>query len=346
MKLQFLDASTVHETRTKARIPESRVAAASRGCIVLCQGRRGRRLSCGLAPRVRRQEDFALGLRRQLDHRPRRAWRRSASAPVCTSVRPVSADCTTSCTRSWTTPSTRRWPDHADTIEVTMLADGGVRVIDNGRGIPVGIVTRRRSAGRRGRADRRCTRAASSTASATRSPAVCTASASPSSTRCRPGSTSRSARDGYLLDAGLRRWRGPPRRWSRARRPTRPAPRSPSGPTRDIFETTDVLLRDALRRFQEMAFLNKGLTITAHGRAARLTWTRTASRTSVRIVLLRGRHRRLRQLPQRRKRSRSHPSVIDFERGRRRASRSRSRCSGTAPTPSRCYTFANTINTR
>src|ERR671927_1099957 len=27
---------------------------------------------------------------------------------------------------------------YADTIEVTLLADGGVRVIDNGRGIPVG----------------------------------------------------------------------------------------------------------------------------------------------------------------------------------------------------------------
>ena len=38
---------------------------------------------------------------------------------------------------------------HADTIEVTLLADGGVRVVDNGRGIPVGIVPAR--AGRRSR---------------------------------------------------------------------------------------------------------------------------------------------------------------------------------------------------
>ncbi len=29
---------------------------------------------------------------------------------------------------------------HADTIDVTILADGGVRVVDNGRGIPVGMV--------------------------------------------------------------------------------------------------------------------------------------------------------------------------------------------------------------
>src|SRR5689334_17709272 len=29
---------------------------------------------------------------------------------------------------------------HADTIDITILADGGVRVVDNGRGIPVGIV--------------------------------------------------------------------------------------------------------------------------------------------------------------------------------------------------------------
>ena len=39
-----------------------------------------------------------------------RGSRRSASAPACTSARPVSAACTTSSTRSSTTPSTRRWP--------------------------------------------------------------------------------------------------------------------------------------------------------------------------------------------------------------------------------------------
>ena len=31
----------------------------------------------------------------------------------------------------------RRWPATADQIDVTLLADGGVRVADNGRGIPV-----------------------------------------------------------------------------------------------------------------------------------------------------------------------------------------------------------------
>ena len=40
-----------------------------------------------------------------------------------------------------------------------------------------------------------------------------------------------------------------------------PAARSRSGPTRDIFETTDYNLETIRRRLQEMAFLNKGLTI-------------------------------------------------------------------------------------
>ena len=58
-------------------------------------------------------------------------------------------------------------------------------------------------------------------------------------------------------------------RWPRARRPTRPAPRSPSGPTSTIFETTEWSFETLSRRFQEMAFLNKGLTIILDRRAAR-----------------------------------------------------------------------------
>ena len=37
------------------------------------------------------------------------------------------------------TPSTRRWPAIADTVEVTLDADGAVTVSDNGRGIPTDI---------------------------------------------------------------------------------------------------------------------------------------------------------------------------------------------------------------
>ncbi|CUQ18965.1 Uncharacterised protein [Flavonifractor plautii] len=39
-----------------------------------------------------------------------RAWRPSASAPACISAPRRRAACTTWCTRSWTTPSTRPWP--------------------------------------------------------------------------------------------------------------------------------------------------------------------------------------------------------------------------------------------
>ena len=57
----------------------------------------------------------------------------------CTSVPPVLVVCTTWSTRSWTTRWMRPSPGTADLIDVTILPDGGVRVIDNGRGIPVDL---------------------------------------------------------------------------------------------------------------------------------------------------------------------------------------------------------------
>ena len=76
---------------------------------------------------------------------------------------------------------------HCDTIDITLLADGGVRV-DNGRGIPVDmhpvekkpavevVLTVLHAAG-------------SSAVAGTRCPVVCTASVSPWSTPCPPPST-------------------------------------------------------------------------------------------------------------------------------------------------------------
>ena len=80
---------------------------------------------------------------------------------------------------------------YATKVDVRLLEDGGVEVTDNGRGIPVAthasgvptvdVVMTQLHAG--GKFDSR---------RATRSPAACTAWASPWSTRCRPASRSRS----------------------------------------------------------------------------------------------------------------------------------------------------------
>ncbi|MCT7356233.1 DNA topoisomerase (ATP-hydrolyzing) subunit B [Streptomyces sp. 15-116A] len=148
---------------------------------------------------------------------------------------------------------------HADTIDVTILADGGVRVIDNGRGIPVGIVP---SEGK---------------------PAVEVVL-----TVLHAGG--KFGGGGYAVSGGLHgvgvsvvnalsskvsvEVKTDGHRWTQDYKmgvPTAPLAQheatEETGTTvtfwadPDIFETTEYSFETLSRRFQEMAFLNKGLTI-------------------------------------------------------------------------------------
>ncbi|MBM7437907.1 DNA gyrase subunit B [Streptomyces sp. HB132] len=148
---------------------------------------------------------------------------------------------------------------HADTIDVTILADGGVRVVDNGRGIPVGIVP---SEGK---------------------PAVEVVL-----TVLHAGG--KFGGGGYAVSGGLHgvgvsvvnalstrvavEVKTDGYRWTQDYKlgvPTAPLARheatEETGTTvtfwadGDVFETTEYSFETLSRRFQEMAFLNKGLTL-------------------------------------------------------------------------------------
>ncbi|MEV8419841.1 DNA topoisomerase (ATP-hydrolyzing) subunit B [Streptomyces niveus] len=148
---------------------------------------------------------------------------------------------------------------HADTIDVTILADGGVRVIDNGRGIPVGIVP---SEGK---------------------PAVEVVL-----TVLHAGG--KFGGGGYSVSGGLHgvgvsvvnalstkvavEVKTEGYRWTQDYKlgvPTAPLAQNEAtdetGTTvtfwadPDVFETTEYSFETLSRRFQEMAFLNKGLTL-------------------------------------------------------------------------------------
>lgn len=148
---------------------------------------------------------------------------------------------------------------HADTIDVTILPDGGVRVIDNGRGIPVDIVPSENK------------------------PAVEVVL-----TVLHAGG--KFGGGGYAVSGGLHGVgvsvvnalsskvavdvRRDGHRWTQDYKlgvPTAPLKRNEetdeSGTTvtfwadPDVFETTEYSFETLSRRFQEMAFLNKGLTI-------------------------------------------------------------------------------------
>ncbi|MFE9562614.1 DNA topoisomerase (ATP-hydrolyzing) subunit B [Streptomyces sp. NPDC006487] len=149
---------------------------------------------------------------------------------------------------------------HADTIDVTILADGGVRVVDNGRGIPVGIVP---SEGK---------------------PAVEVVL-----TVLHAGG--KFGGGGYAVSGGLHgvgvsvvnalstkvavEVKTDGFRWTQDYKlgvPTAPLLKneetSETGTSvtfwadGDIFETTEYSFETLSRRFQEMAFLNKGLTLS------------------------------------------------------------------------------------
>ncbi|MEU8618264.1 DNA topoisomerase (ATP-hydrolyzing) subunit B [Streptomyces sp. NPDC048623] len=148
---------------------------------------------------------------------------------------------------------------HADTIDVTILADGGVRVVDNGRGIPVGIVA---SEGK---------------------PAVEVVL-----TVLHAGG--KFGGGGYAVSGGLHgvgvsvvnalstrvavEIKTDGHRWTQDYKmgvPTAPLAQHEATTETgtsvtfwadgDIFETTEYSFETLSRRFQEMAFLNKGLTI-------------------------------------------------------------------------------------
>ncbi|WP_406060117.1 DNA topoisomerase (ATP-hydrolyzing) subunit B [Streptomyces sp. NBC_01077] len=149
---------------------------------------------------------------------------------------------------------------HADTIDVTILADGAVRVVDNGRGIPVGIVA---SEGK---------------------PAVEVVL-----TVLHAGG--KFGGGGYAVSGGLHgvgvsvvnalstkisvEIKTDGHRWTQDYKMGAPtAPLAQHEETEetgtsvtfwadpDIFETTEYSFETLARRFQEMAFLNKGLTLT------------------------------------------------------------------------------------
>lgn len=149
---------------------------------------------------------------------------------------------------------------HADTIDVTILADGGVRCVDNGRGIPVDIVA---SEGKPAievvmtvlHAGGKFGGGGYAVSGGLHGVGVSVVNAL--STKV----TVEVHRDGF--------------RWTQDYKlgvPTAPLaknePSSATGTTvtfwadPDIFETTEYSFETLSRRLQEMAFLNKGLTIT------------------------------------------------------------------------------------
>ena len=126
---------------------------------------------------------------------------------------------------------------YADHIDVTLLADGGVRVVDNGRGIPTDMHARRGQVGGRGRAHPaarrrqvRRRRLRGLRWPARRRLSVVNALSEPARRRGAPA--------GPRLAADLRPRRARRRRSRRTRRPDETGTTITFWPSPDIFETT------------------------------------------------------------------------------------------------------------
>ena len=226
---------------------------------------------------------------------------------------------------------------HASTSR--SCADGGVRVVDNGRGIPVDIVAGRGQAGRRGRADRAARRRQvrrrrlRGLRRSARRRRLGGQRAVDAGSRSRSSATATAGPQAYELgvpDGAARR---------RTRRPTRPAPRSRSGPTRTSSRPPTSPSRRSRARFQEMAFLNKGLTHrrstdereSARPQSTRTTPSRARRRSAHGHLPLRGRHRRLRRSTSTPARATRPPDASSTSRPRTRSGdlRLEIACSGT-----------------
>ena len=90
---------------------------------------------------------------RRPDPDPRRVWRQSANDRECTSEALPHGDSIIWYMRSWTMRWMRLWPDFVIRLKYrsSSARDNTITVIDNGRGIPVGINHKSGPSGCRGR---------------------------------------------------------------------------------------------------------------------------------------------------------------------------------------------------
>ena len=233
-------------------------------------------------------------------------------------------------------PSTRRWPATPTCHRRRSIPDGSVTVSDNGRGIPTDIHTEEGISA----AEVIMTQlhaGGNSTRIPTRSPAACTASAYPSSTRCRALLVLTIRRSGKIhqmrfhdgvAEAPLAR--------SPAMRATRPALRSPSAPSPQTFTMLEFDFATLEHRLRELAFLNSGVRMI-------LTDNRGVEPQSEELIMKAG------WKPSRAYLDRAKNPLIedaaDVEAERRR-SLSKWRCGGTTATTRTCLCFTNNIPQR